>query len=207
MNRPTITNLISTLALLLGLASPALAAEGGGAHKLPLYAEPLTGWFTNSTIMTWLAVGVIIIFCRMATRKMALVPTGLQNFAEWAVESLYDFLGGMLGDKLVARTFWFFGTIFFFILVNNYMALVPGVGTIKYNGTYIMRGGNADLNMTAAMALTFATLWFYWAITETSFKDFMAHIFAPKGKFKGFMLAMMVPVFLFVCRELWTTRI
>ena len=36
------------------------------------------------------------------------------------------------------------------------------------------------------------------AITETSFQDFMAHIFAPKGKFKGFMLALMVPVFLFV---------
>lgn len=198
MIRPSFTALISLIVLLFGTTVSALAGEGGGAHKLPLYAEPLFGAFTNSTIMTWLAVAVIVIFCRIATKKMALVPAGLQNFAEWVVESLYDFLGGMLGDKLVARTFWFFGTIFFFILVNNYMALVPGVGTVTYNGTYLMRGGNADLNMTAAMALTFAILWFYWAITETSFKDFFAHIFAPKGKFQGIMLALMVPVFLFV---------
>jgi len=196
LHRSLITILISWLAFLV----PATAAEGGGAHKLPLYAEPLFGAFTNSTIMVWIAVALIVAFCQLATRKMSLVPSGLQNFAEWAVESLYDFLGNLLGEKLISRTFWFFGTIFFFILVNNYMGLIPGVGTIWYGDghTPVLRGANADVNMTLAMAATFALLWFYWAISETSFKAFMAHIFAPKGKFHGFMLGMMVPVFLFV---------
>jgi len=62
----------------------------------------------------------------------------------------------------------------------------------------LLRGGNADLNMTAAMALTFALLWFYWAITENGMKGFLAHLFAPKAEFKGVMLMFMVPVFLFV---------
>ena len=76
--------------------------------------------------------GLIVLFCQAATRKMSLVPAGFQNFAEWMFESLYDFLAGLMGDHLTKRVFWFFGTIFFFILVNNYMGLIPGVGTIGW---------------------------------------------------------------------------
>ena len=154
--------------------------------------------------MVWLTVGLIVLFCQAATRKMALVPSGFQNFAEWVFESLYDFLGGLMGEHLVKRVFWFFGSVFFFILVNNYMGLIPGVGTMGWkdsHGTMVtpfLRGANADINMTAAMAFTFAILWFYWAITESGLKKFLAHIFAPKGSFHGIMLAMMVPIFLFV---------
>ena len=191
-------------AVWLAAQTPALAA---GGHELPLYAQPLSSFFTNSTIMVWLAVALIVLFCQAATRSMKLVPAGLQNFAEWAVESLYDFLAELMGEHLVKRVFWFFGSIFFFILTVNYLALVPGVGTIGWNTVDAagnhgflpwLRGGNADINMTAAMSFTFALLWFYWAITENGLKGFLAHIFAPKGDFKGLMMLMMIPIFLFV---------
>jgi F-type H+-transporting ATPase subunit a len=48
------------------------------------------------------------------------------------------------------------------------------------------------------MALTFAVLWFYWALTENGIGGFLHHIFAPKGTFHGMMLVMMVPIFLAV---------
>ena len=107
---------------------------------------------------------------------------------------------------MIKRTFWFFGSVFLLILVTNWLALIPGVGTVGYFseagdlGTYtpLLRGGNADLNMTAAMAFTFAALWFYWAISENGVKGFFAHIFAPKGKFGAGMMVMMVPIFLVV---------
>jgi len=202
--------ILTTLAFSSVALSSALAAEGGGHHALPLDAQRLSDFLpiTNSMIMVWVAVGLIVLFCRAATRKMTLVPAGFQNFAEWAMESLYDFLENLMGAHLTKRTFWFFGTIFFFILVTNYLALIPGVGTVGWhlkdaNGhpagfLPILRGGNADINMTAAMAFTFALLWFYWAITENGLKGLLAHIFAPKGSFKGLMLAMMIPIFLFV---------
>lgn len=154
--------------------------------------------------MVWLAVGVILLFCKIATRKMTLVPAGFQNFAEWAVESLYDFLSNLMGPHLTKRTFWFFGSVFFFILVSNYMGLIPGVGTFGWKNEHgqmtapFLRGANADINMTAAMGFSFASLWFYWALTENNLKGFVAHIFAPKGAFKGIMLAMMIPIFFFV---------
>ncbi len=200
--------MISLFAWLCSLA-PVVAATEGTPHELPLHAQRLFNHLpiTNSMLMVWIAVALIVLFCQAATRRMALVPTGLQNFAEWTVESLYNFLGSLLGDRLNRRVFWFNGSVFLLILINNYMGLVPGVGTVGWhtvdsNGVHgflpLMRGGNADLNMTAAMALTFAVLWFYWAITENGLKGFLAHIFAPKGSFRGVMLVFMVPIFLFV---------
>jgi F-type H+-transporting ATPase subunit a len=187
----------------------ALAAAEGGHHALPLDAQRLHEFLpiTNSMVMVWIAVGLIVLFCRMATRKMVLVPAGIQNFAEWAIESLYDFLAGLMGPHLTKRTFWFFGSVFFFILVSNYLGLIPGVGTVGWNTTDShghhgflpwLRGANADLNMTAAMAFSFAVLWLYWALTENNLKGFLSHIFAPKGVFKGIMLAMMMMVFFLV---------
>jgi len=157
--------------------------------------------------MVWVAVGLIVLFCRAATRKISFIPTGLQNVAEWAMESLYGFLEGLMGAHLTKRTFWFFGTIFFFILTSNYLGLIPGVGTFGFKEvdaeghlvhfTPWLRGANADLNLTAAMSLTFALLWFYWAITENTVKGFLGHIFAPKGV-TGILFYLMVPLFLFV---------
>ena len=193
-------------------AVPAFAADGGHDH-LPAYAEEIyrIGPFiiSNSMLMIWIVAAFIIFFAQVATRKLTLIPAGLQNFVEWLVESLSTFLEGILGKHLVKRTFWFFGTIFVLILFTNWFGLIPGVGTVGWelSGPGVdphdkfrpfLRGGNADLNMTAAMSVTFALLWFYWAITENGLKGFLAHIFAPKGKFGGVMALMMLVVFAFV---------
>ena len=190
----------------------AFAAADGHDH-LPAHAEEILtiGPFvvTNSMLMVWIVAAFIIAVAQFSTRKMTLIPSGMQNFVEWLVESLYNFLETILGRGLVKRTFWFFGTIFVLILFTNWFGLIPGVGTIgwKLTGSGVdphdtfrpfLRGGNADMNMTAAMAFTFAMLWFYWAITENGLKGFFTHIFAPKGKFSGIMSAMMLLVFAFV---------
>lgn len=181
----------------------ASAAEGGEHHALPMNAQPLHEQFgiSNSTVMIWISVLLIVLFCRIATRDIKMVPEGLQNLAEAIIDGLYGFLESLLGAHLVKRCFWFLGSIFFFIIATNWLGLIPGVGTLGlvHEGhlTPFLRGGNADLNMTSAMALTFAALWFYWALTENSVKQFFAHIFAPKGV-KGGLFWMMVPIFAFV---------
>ncbi|WP_018970042.1 F0F1 ATP synthase subunit A [Rubritalea marina] len=196
----------STLAILgtsLGLASLAGAA-GGEAPVLPKTAIELrdSGFISNSTVSVWIAVALITLFCRIAAKKITVVPAGVQNFAEFVIESLYNFFGGILGDHLVKKTFWFFGSTFLLIILTNYLGLLPGVGTLGWgmdsHGHFaepLMRGGNADVNMTAAMAFTFAVLWFVWAIQENGLKGFLAHIFAPKGKFNGLMAVLMIFIF------------
>jgi len=92
-------------------------------HGLPEAAVPVLklGWLTitNSMIVTWVVAAGLIVFVHFATRRMERVPSGAQNFLEWLVESLYGFLEGIIGAHLVKRTFWFFATIFIFILSLN----------------------------------------------------------------------------------------
>ncbi len=196
--------IFATLSL-LAVSSPQVFAAGGGDGKLPLYANKILPFITDSVISVWISVLIIVLFVRLTTKKMEMVPSGFQNFGEWVIESIYSFFEGILGEHLVKRTFWFFGGTFLLILVTNWLALIPGVGTIGLVGAgkdggdlYFLRGGNADINMTMAMAFTFALLWFYWAITENTCKGFLCHIFAPKGQFAGIMKVGMVAIFFLV---------
>ena len=158
-------------------------------------------------VVTWIVALGLILFAQLATRDMKEVPEGAQNFWEWMVESLHDFLDGIIGHHLVHRTFWFFATIFIFILFSNWAGLIPGLGTVGWkvqqpDGTTELipwfRGANADLNMTLAMALVFFGCWLIWAVQEVGPVGFLLHLFAPKGETTGFLKALMIIVFFVV---------
>jgi F-type H+-transporting ATPase subunit a len=167
---------------------------------------------TNSMIVSWMVALGLIIFAQLATRQMKQVPTGAQNFFEWLVESLYAFLEGIIGPHLVQRTFWFFATIFIFILSANWVGLIPGVGTIGWGHETshgfrieqpLFRGANADVNLTLAMALVFFACWIFWAIREIGLVGFFKELFAPKGESTGPLKALLVVVFFLVgCLEI-----
>ena len=179
-------------------------------HGLPQAAVPVLnklGRFpiTNSMVVSWIVAVGLIVFAQVATRQMKRIPTGAQNFWEWLVESLYGFLEGIIGPKLVQRTFWFFATIFIFILASNWVGLIPGVGTVGWGepGAHgfkieepLFRGANADLNMTLAMALVFMACWLVWSLWEVGPLGFLKELFAPKGDTTGFLKVIMVIVFL-----------
>ena len=194
-------------------ASAADAAHGGEEHHtLPLKPAELfnLGKFvvTNSMMVTWFVAAGIILLAQLATRKIQPVPSGLQNFWEWMVESLYNFLEGMIGPDLVKKTFWFFATIFIFILFLNWFGLIPGVGTIGWGHrtasggfmvtTPLLRGANADLNLTFAMACTFFVCWMVWAVQSNGVGGVIMHLFAPKGDTKGVLKVLMIFIFFIV---------
>ena len=50
-------------------------------------------------LVTWVVALGIIVFAQIATRKIKAVPSGAQNFWEWLVESLYNFLESIIGRE------------------------------------------------------------------------------------------------------------
>jgi F-type H+-transporting ATPase subunit a len=214
---------LSLIALMLfgfgGLAAAAAAAEPVSANAstaeqheaVPLKPAILfrIGKFavTNSMLVTWIVAAGIIVAAQAATRKIEPIPKGAQNFWEWLVESLYNFLESIIGSDLVRKTFWFFATIFIFILFVNWFGLIPGVGTIGWGhdaaGHFVvdrplLRGGNADLNMTTAMAMIFFALWLVWAVQANGVGGVLMHIFGPKGESKGIMRIALIGIFFIV---------
>src|SRR5437016_9364378 len=204
--------LSSILMLICGavFATPATAVEAEPAVSLKPVPLFQIGKFaiTNSMLVTWVVAAGIIIFAQLATRNIQRIPNGIQNFWEWLVEGLYNFLEGIIGRDLVRKTFWFFATIFIFILFVNWFGLVPGVGTIGWghyapNGLFhidrpLLRGGNADLNMTTAMAAIFFLLWLVWALQAQGVGGFLRHLFAPKGETTGVLKILMAVIFFMV---------
>ena len=185
--------------------SASLSAE---EHGLSAKAVEITHFFnfpiTNSMIVSWVVAIALILFAQVATRNMKQVPDGVQNFLEWLVEGLYKFMVGIIGPHLTEKTFWFFATIFILILSANWVGLIPGVGTIGWGHVTasgftvrepLLRGANADVNMTLAMALVFFACWLAWAFSEVGVKGFFKELFAPKGESEGALKILMVVVF------------
>ncbi|MEI8143107.1 MAG: F0F1 ATP synthase subunit A [Candidatus Berkelbacteria bacterium] len=117
---------------------------------------------TNSMLTGWIGSAILIIFATVASYKMKIIPSGVQNVFEYIIEFLYNTADSIIGDeKQTRRYFPLVATIFLFIIFNNWLGLIPGVGTIGLHETFhgkeilvpLFRSANADLNMTIALAV------------------------------------------------------
>ncbi|MFZ2975562.1 MAG: FoF1 ATP synthase subunit a [Candidatus Moraniibacteriota bacterium] len=136
------------------------------SHEATLFAEPIFhfGSFTvtNSLIMSWITVLILVAFFVMTGKKIKKIPKGLQNVFEILLEKALELGDSITGERKRTEKFLPISmALFLFILVNNWLGLLPGVGTIGFNevdGAHrvfvpILRGGTADINTTLALAL------------------------------------------------------
>jgi F-type H+-transporting ATPase subunit a len=201
----SVTTIVAA-AWIFGAGAPVAAA--GEEHGLSQRAVDIARLFgfpvTNSMLVTWIVAVGLIVFAQLATRSMKQVPDGAQNFLEWIIESLYGFLEGIIGARLIRRTFWFFGSIFIFILATNWVGLVPGIGSMGWGQQTadgfrleepFFRGANADVNLTMAMALVFFGSWIVWGLREIGPVGFIKELFAPKGESTGPLKILLIAVF------------
>lgn len=135
---------------------------------------------TNSLLTTWLVTLILIAFAHIATKKISAVPKGLQNLAEFMVESLQNLVATIAGEK--TKVFLpIVASFFFFILLGNYLGLLPGVGTIgfyKVEGPSevfvpLFRSINSDLNTTLALALVSLVTTHYLAISYLGLSGYL----------------------------------
>ena len=135
-------------------------------HEHTLYAEPIyhVGGFniTNSLLNSWIVVLVVIILSLAIGRKIKTIPTGIQNAFEAIIEAFLGVFDSVTNSR--EKSLKFFPLIFaffLFILLNNWLGILPGVGSIgqiaSEHGEKVFipyfRGGTADLNTTLALAI------------------------------------------------------
>ncbi len=110
----------------------------GPTPHIAIKAEKLTSLgpvgITNTMITSWVIVALIIVFVFVATRKWELVPSGIQNFVEAALEGFYNLVTGIAGDENGRRFFPVVATIFFFIVISNWMSLTPVFNVVGWVG-------------------------------------------------------------------------
>ena len=155
--------IIATSAALVS-AVAMFASEGQGvapaAAKLYDFGN---GWaITNSMVTGWSVSAVLIALILFAVRKPQVLPTKSQAVFESLLEGLRDLFEPIVGKKAFPATFPLLVTFFIFILIQNWMGLLPGVGTVGW-GHYVdgdfhisspwIRPFTADFNSTIALAV------------------------------------------------------
>lgn len=134
--------------------------------NISLAAEPLfhIGTFpvTNTLLMAWAVIVFLAVIAFFVNKRMRLIPRGLQNVVEFVLEGLYNLVDSVTHDRKQTKKFFpLVATIFLFVILSNWIEVVPGLGTIglkeMHNGHPIIvpfiRSASADLNVTLAIAV------------------------------------------------------
>ncbi len=109
---------------------------------------------TNSLLTSWIAVFFIIILSLVIRARLKPIPTAFQSFMERVIEGSWEMMDMVTSSRRKSeQAFPIVFSIFIFVLVNNWLGMFPGIGTITYGGQPLLRGGTADLNTTLALGL------------------------------------------------------
>lgn len=145
---------------------------------------------TNSMVTSWIISIAIVIIVKLLVGRTSLIPSKGQLIVESAITSLRTILEPIVGKKVFYPSFWLLSGLFIFILIHNWSALLPGVGTIGQGiqeGNHfkitkpLIRPGNADLNMTLALALVANLCWVYFIVRYAGLKAIIKDWFGNKA--------------------------
>lgn len=140
-----------------GASAPAEHTEGASG-------EHVSQWVFFGFSM--LAFVVIALLAILGTRRMKLIPRGLQNVMEWIFESLYGIPEMVMGPR--GRQYApFIATFFLYIVVMNISGLIPG-----------FKPGTASLSITLGLSVVA-----FLAVQYFGFKAhgvrYLAHFLGP----------------------------
>lgn len=144
------------------------------SHEITLYAEQVghIGSFpiTNALLTSWVVVGIILILSLVIRFSVKKVPGKLQSVFELLLDAAYDLCDQVTGSrKITTKVFPIAISIFFFVLLNNWLGILPfggfglietsqqiGVdGAVQSHSAFLpfLRSGTADINTTIALAI------------------------------------------------------
>lgn len=132
---------------------------------------------TNTMINAWIAIVIFLALGITLKRSVRLRPGKLQNTCEYFLEAVLGYFDQVTGDRKKTIKFLpIVGSIFFFVLLSNWLGLLPGTGSITVGHNMLLRPANTDLNLTLAMALVSV-------ISSHVYAFFAIGIFSHVGKF------------------------
>ena len=179
------------LALLILLCPfTALNAAGDGV-KVTAETVFSIGQFpvTNSMVTSWIVSLLLVFSIKLLVGRPQLIPGKGQLILESLIGGIRGIIEPIVGKKVFFPSFWLLSGLFFFILIQNWSGLLPGVGTIGYGtmddhfsiGKPLIRPGNADLNMTLALALVANIFWLYFIVKYAGIKAIAKDWFGNKA--------------------------
>jgi F-type H+-transporting ATPase subunit a len=172
------------LLLLLPIVSMA-NEEGGNSAALPSLIGMLT--HHEGLVYEWVniiyAMVVSIFLCIIAVtvyKKRKMIPGPFQNGVEMLVEGMSDFLHSILG-KNAPRYVPFLGTLFFYILMMNFIGIIP-----------LGHSPSTNINITASLAIMVFLYAQYTGLSRLGIKGYVDHLLGQPRDIIGWAIAPMI---------------
>ncbi|OGN81585.1 MAG: ATP synthase F0 subunit A [Chloroflexi bacterium GWC2_73_18] len=139
-----------------------------------VYFEPTI----SSTIVTsWIVMTTLLVLAVLATRRLRMIPRGVQNAVEFLYETLANFATSIGGDR-GRRYVPLFAGLFIFILFSNWSGLMPFVGKVE-----LLRAPTSDLNITVGLALVSFVVFHVEGVRSLGMRGYLGKFF-PLGEFR-----------------------
>ena len=134
-------------------------------HETTLYAENIAHLgplpVTNALLTSFAAVFIIALIALALRTRLREIPRGLQNLFESLIEGALILCDQVTNNRKISeKVFPLAFSVFLFILVNNWLGLLPlgGIGLVQQSASGLsfipfLRSGTADINTTIALAL------------------------------------------------------
>jgi F-type H+-transporting ATPase subunit a len=172
--------------------------------EIVLHGEKLAevGGFTitNAMAYSWLVTLIVIGVAFVIRKRTSLVPARFQGAVEVIIGGAFNFMADTLGStKQATRYFSYIATLFFFILMNNWLALLPitafGLNEATEHGSVLVpffRTTHSDLNHTLILAVLSVVMIQVFGITTLGFFKYAHKFFVnpfknPIGAFIGIL--------------------
>ena len=107
-----------------------------GEFYPPTLGLPVIDGITNTfmaAVFAWIIVLAIGLGARARSRSADEVPTGFYNFLEFIIEAGMNFATNLGGTKKAKDFFPLFLTIILYVLMANWMGLIPGIDSIGFS--------------------------------------------------------------------------
>lgn len=122
----------------------------------------------HTLIMTWVVIGLTLLFAWLATRERKMVPGPWQMIAELLVDWFKELVRDALGDAYEERYFPLICALFIFLLLCNWVGIVPG-----------LEEPTKDLNTTLGLGVMGFIIAHGTAIKVKGLKEYIKEYFEP----------------------------
>ncbi|MBC2607219.1 F0F1 ATP synthase subunit A [Pelagicoccus albus] len=200
------TLLLSFLMLLIPLANASAEVSPAANELFNIFGLPVT----NSMVTGWVVSILLIIAIKLMVGRASLVPSKGQALVEALVTFVRDTTLPIVGKKAFRMSLPVILGLFFYILIQNWSGLLPGVGSLgtghMVDGHFHItdpwiRPANADWNGTIALALVTMIAWLFIVLKSDGPVVLIKDLFGNKADKKevgNFMWMALWPIFLIV---------
>ena len=138
---------------------------------------------TSEVTTMWAILIILTVISICVSRNLKRIPTGIQNMVETGIQSLDNFISGILGREKADRFFPFFGSMFIFIIVCNFCGILPGAGMIPG-----FKAPTSSLSVTAGLAITVFFAVIVFGIRVLGMKQYLKHFLHPVALMLPFII-------------------